>query len=110
MSTHTPGPWEAAKESSSYNYAIFGPQTQDIIAHVIDAALPDEVCTANARLIASAPDLLAACEAAEELLHFHSESAKPMGLHGIPQITVNAEDWLELLATVSAAIQKAREA
>lgn len=96
MSTHTPGPWEAAKESSSYNYVIFGPQTQDIIAHVIDVALPDEVCTANARLISAAPDLLAACEAAEGLLRNRV------------LIATNTTDCLELLETLRAAIQKAR--
>ena len=77
MNTHTPGPWTI---DTSYD-ARSGPHTYIqreydgdgvtgiagiyTIAEVADQAfLPDGVQEANARLIAAAPDLLAACRLA----------------------------------------------
>ena len=66
MSAHTPGPWEInegdgmaiAKVS---HYAITAPCTADI-----GSGLSREETLANARLIAAAPDLLAALKAVSE--------------------------------------------
>jgi hypothetical protein len=62
MSKHTPGPWEHAVEQDGHNRSIcvFNPKDRGIIADIgggeFDARL------ANARLIAAAPELLAACQ------------------------------------------------
>ena len=63
MSKHTPGPWIALRERTAgtffNSYAIM--QRDEIIAHTTtDIGAKTE---ADARLIAAAPDLLAACEA-----------------------------------------------
>ena len=68
MSKHTPGPWEI-EEHYHFGYRwISGPQHSQL-AQVV-WCMEDEdrspECEANARLIAAAPDLLAACEAAFE--------------------------------------------
>jgi hypothetical protein len=63
---HTPGPWLIAGEDATFVYAL-GPVLKSNIfwAHV-QAAGPErasrEECKANARLIAAAPELLAALE------------------------------------------------
>lgn len=67
---HTPGPWEIYDEEFDDRR---GYQEPKIIANGSDSALVHEICTiriglketpANARLIAAAPDLLAACQLA----------------------------------------------
>ena len=68
QTAHTPGPWEVGNEN---------PMSGDI--NVLDEQSPFEVALvrgsgngqarANARLIAAAPDLLAACEAAIRTCH-----------------------------------------
>ncbi len=54
-SEHTPGPWAA---ETGYVMARHG----DLTTFVADCGRNAEVCAANARLIAAAPDLLAACK------------------------------------------------
>jgi hypothetical protein len=54
--THTPGPWSLEKGSAGFGDAIFS--TMDPLNTVADNVRN----AANARLIAAAPDLLAACE------------------------------------------------
>ncbi len=68
--THTPGPWELRHERN-------GPRTDHVIRMGTAAAYfsrgigqTDIEALANARLIASAPDLLAALEQADELHTF----------------------------------------
>lgn len=68
MAKHTPGPWQLSENG----LAVYGPgedpwgityltlYEQRAIAQ--GEGIPDEGQRANARLIASAPDLLAACE------------------------------------------------
>lgn len=95
MSTHTPGTWSSnailtAKENDDFRYATAVWSTievdgDDPIERLICSVSPDafvdwqaskEERTANARLIAAAPALLAACRAAAE--HFDGTDA-PLG-------------------------------
>jgi hypothetical protein len=69
MAAHTPGPWEASRWRVCY-----GVLPGQRIGVICDVATNKESRTpeseANARLIAAAPDLLAACKAAiEEFRH-----------------------------------------
>ncbi len=70
---HTPGPWEWSEDKWRGGYSgLYGPNGEDVVVpqHCNDgddgaAWFDDEVLTEpNARLIAAAPDLLAACELA----------------------------------------------
>ena len=65
--THTPGPWRVRGGAASvYAFDIVGPKGEDIgYANQSDGADDPEVYPdgANARLMAAAPDLLAACRA-----------------------------------------------
>lgn len=79
MSAHTPGPWVAARKSSQC-WTIDAPNGDPTIGYSAWQALAvvygcdddrnagEEVAKANARLIASAPELLAACIEAEKVL------------------------------------------
>lgn len=73
MSTHTPGPWKLAENSVAVYY---WPETEaaceasEAAGHPVDVViakaggeLPFDRDIANIRLIAAAPDLLAACRA-----------------------------------------------
>jgi hypothetical protein len=62
MNAHTPGPWRIDRRGS-HNPLI---ETDGLtVAEVLDDCHPDaEQQEANARLIAAAPELLAACQAA----------------------------------------------
>jgi hypothetical protein len=63
METHTPGPWHVTLTRSTYGHMVHGP-----LMGPRDEG--DHVCNAfgepNARLIAAAPDLLAALKAAPD--------------------------------------------
>ena len=69
MSTHTAGPWVFV-EWYPNEYRVTNDGERDRIA-LIDSNLPDEECRANARLIASAPELLAALQELEQALRWH---------------------------------------
>ena len=56
MSAHTPGPWKAQEFAGAVN--VWGKQKGKAVAYY--CLTPDD-----ARLIAAAPDLLAACKAVE---------------------------------------------
>jgi len=73
MAEHTPGPWEYRPASNYVGYAIFPVGTLPSLASVERPRGDPEVLNvqchnfpgnteANARLIAAAPDLLAACQ------------------------------------------------
>lgn len=66
---HTPGPWAAHPADDYGDIGIHRDGEELVICAVIRNGfmMPPEVA-ANARLIAAAPDLLKACEAAEEWL------------------------------------------
>lgn len=71
MSKHTPAPWLIAPEDKTFVYALGPGETNRFHAH-LQAAGPERVSreelVANARLIATAPELLAALEDAEAIL------------------------------------------
>lgn len=74
MSKHTPGPWRVARTTVVGRSIIVsdGIEPTDV-AETWDTR--HEYAEANAILIAAAPDLLAACEAAEaELREYHADA------------------------------------
>lgn len=90
MTEHTPGPWKAAHLGDSI--AILGTRAEDpepdgrTVAEIFDT---DTEATADARLIAAAPDLLAALE---WIVEFASE--RPEWFNGpMPDSAENV--WLE---------------
>jgi hypothetical protein len=62
VSAHTPGPWEIAPQIANEGIWIERPNAKsgepDEICHCTTATVPEGEATANARLIAAAPDLL----------------------------------------------------
>jgi len=72
--THTPGPWVPIKgiDDDTERWGVYtaGPQNNYHIATIENGAPGDtlETETYNAHLISAAPDLLAACKRAKELL------------------------------------------
>ena len=66
MSEHTPGPWKIVGEDMRFVYAPGKDGTNRFSTHVAPGHIPgyddEETQQANARLIAAAPDLLAACK------------------------------------------------
>lgn len=62
MSAHTPGPWKLSEEDTGMNDSgtILDPYGHVIVTDVYGRT--DDEAEANARLIAAAPDLLAACK------------------------------------------------
>jgi hypothetical protein len=70
---HTPGPWNVNRR----NHVLDG--RKKLIANTWNAALMREEMEANTRLIAAAPDLLAACEGVIEMLN------RPLDLNAEPE-------------------------
>jgi len=68
--SHTPGPWRAGIAGNHRVYGPDGTEHAGLIAQVFSTGLPNTsgVARANANLIAAAPDLLAALEAAYDAL------------------------------------------
>ncbi len=65
MTEHTPGPWK------SKNTVVFDPQGDTPEGHWQLAACQGPNGTANARLIAAAPELLGAQEHCHNVIHEH---------------------------------------
>jgi hypothetical protein len=66
---HTPGPW-------TVNGLVVVSLSEDCVVHLPSMTdTPIDECRANARLIAAAPDLLAACKAVRDAF-------APMGFYG----------------------------
>lgn len=97
---HTPGPWThcaPTSDTANTDHLVLG-RNDHLVAGVIDDAPPDEV-EANARLIAAAPDMLAALKATAGNIR----SLGPAGaLSHVP-----FAPYQEWLAVVDAAIAKA---
>lgn len=68
MSAHTPGPWVALCEPTLSRYRIGAGFAAAESVAVVYMAKVDGVTEANARLIAAAPDMLAALREADSLL------------------------------------------
>lgn len=73
--THTPGPWHITDEGSQIVIQTFAPHPIGTLARVYRT---DKRAHSDARLIAAAPDLLAALEDAEFLLRKAGLIAGPM--------------------------------
>jgi hypothetical protein len=89
MSKHTPGPWKEAMWSG--RVAIIHDHTDDGTFDVVVACNDQAPTLADARLIAAAPDLLAALKACEPFCKGHQETPEKAARY----------------AAVRAAIQKA---
>ena len=106
MSTqHTPAPWTVLEDSdSSRPITIAGPADDDLVnvysSDNATVAIPHAESIANARLIAAAPDMLAALAAALPAVtaaaaehpkwtdHYSGQVQDPFGLHALAdQIT-----------------------
>ncbi len=84
MSAHTPGPWKVVNHPmvalvSSQRSVGVGGNGMSSVAWLTGGALNQE---ANARLIAAAPDLLAALEEAHKHLVLLYGDAEPVGTLG----------------------------
>lgn len=67
MSTqHTPGPWKLDGAANTNDLDIIAPTGRITMLDCEISEVSEDVLTANARLIAAAPELLAALRAAEE--------------------------------------------
>ena len=112
MSAFTPGPWSVRLSKSGYPYQIVAPRESDKAAGRVGSAITrwgsislpsSEEGQANARLIAAAPDLLAALQDALEFAEDQEDTED--GPDGRPQ----ANDAMLLAQTLRAAIAKATE-
>ena len=76
---HTPGKWKSNEGSSSKNIPILGTGSREfmVIAEVYQENGTEEA-QANARLIASAPELLEASKLARDYLRFNQGNASPI--------------------------------
>ena len=66
MNTHTPGPWDISKIGNNYDqFSVYGPDGQNVV----------NTCegTANAHLIAAAPELLEAAKHAAMEWRLHGQ-------------------------------------
>lgn len=62
---HTPGPWEVTEDLMH----VYAPDTDTAITNDRSFCYPNHAeAEANARLISAAPELLAACEAAQQCI------------------------------------------
>lgn len=97
MSGHTPGPWAVGEDGD----VIWGARWKGAITHV--AIVPfskDPRVSADARLIAAAPELLEACEMAVQTFIV---SCRPAGNPDVD----DAAEIRGMVATLRAAIAKA---
>lgn len=92
---HTPGPWEVDGEDILANSG----DTTVAMTFWTNQRCPDDECRANARLIAAAPELLAACE---ELLKLVDD------LEGMAAMPLTPECTSKEVAKAKAAIAKAK--
>lgn len=88
--SHTPGPWGAVVDNGRTIIYLMQSYLGNHIAYLSDGGVPEEQEAANARLIASAPELLEALDkasAAIQRLHtdveaLMADSEGVYGLHG----------------------------
>ena len=107
MNKHTPGPWVASDTEFSDVYGVEG----QLVAHAYYSEGQSDRVRANARLMAAAPDLLAACESIMDIHRAFNRWLTP----GSPyrgtdtEIVGNLDGMLDALcADVETAIAKAR--
>lgn len=70
MVKHTRGPWLIASDDDCHDmkFIVSPAQTYTIATLTTSAGVSDDLLIANAHLVAAAPELLEACEAAKEFL------------------------------------------
>jgi hypothetical protein len=81
MSAHTPGPWAIDWNVSRLD--VFSADAATLVATIRRSALSaglDDTAKANARLIASAPQLLEVCKELSECAEYWSEYDVPIGI------------------------------
>ena len=93
---HTPGPWT---ERYLKDYGRIVEVADGKLADVMVRGICGDESEANARLIASAPDLLSACEATREQFAAYIESDEPEG--------EDYEEALKALKLIDQAIARA---
>ena len=93
-SAHTPGPWKIDPRSN-----IIRGQDGAPVATLGYRVTAPEPCEddANARLIASAPSLLSACEAAESLLSNITQLSRPDRTVSVASLVKAADDCARAL-------------
>lgn len=102
MSKHTPGPWRIKKQKNGRDFEVIG--ADGFFIFETDVAMFDgEMEEANARLIAAAPDMLEALEAAARVMSHIRDAAIADPLKYVP-ISAYKEGYNK----VRAAIRKAR--
>ncbi len=93
MTMHTPGPWTAGNDGYIYSAG-------DIVADSTFGCLPQIEGDHNARLIAAAPDLLAALEG---IINLHGKAC-----NGLPFSENETQEWTNAHYVARAAIRKAK--
>lgn len=84
MSKHTPGPWETRAGGRDAVFTAAGSRIALVMPRFEDEHRESAEDFANARLIAAAPDLLAALE---ELMYARTEKAEAMANAAIAKAT-----------------------
>ena len=109
MSKSTPGPWQVENQRQK---RIVGADSYQVIAYTARFSkynnIPGEEASANAQLIAAAPDLLKATQAAWHLCESLLASQTPVGL-SVAFIGPTPELIEEVRDACAAAIAKAEE-
>lgn len=89
MSKHTPGPWTADVESGTGDYVVWGPgppgSKTAFVANIGTSPgepIAFDVAKANARLIAAAPEMLAALKELREVIHHDCGLSEREHLYG----------------------------
>ena len=98
MNKHTPGPWQHGDLDDGDTIYVFGRGEDTLVCEVNDTDLDADEAEGNARLIAAAPELLAACKAAVE----YAETCRD-----IPEFSSGYCIGTDHLEAIKAAIAKA---
>lgn len=105
---HTPGPWAVDHDGHDAEYVYVMANDSTITVAAMHPAFSNDprggMTMADARLIASAPDLLAACEAALPAIEWYVPFRDPALGDGVGD---DADNW-RMVSALRAAIAKAR--
>ena len=116
---HTPGPWQTRPEWGENGLRVWGADSYGVADILIRRSItdvdPSAEEKANATLIAAAPDLLAACEAALDAMVQQSDKWATVEEFGSPAWTAEvtareaqAEQTRHVRESLRAAIAKAK--
>lgn len=111
----TSGPWVEMRVERHNDFVILqridaDHATDPVLAMISNDRIPQEVCEANAHLIAAAPDLYEALARAERTFLAMCEAALATGLEGTKEwdIIAGGADIFGAIDEVQAALSKAR--